>query len=336
MSVKKQRRAIEAVSFEKVQQLLQEESVPSWQQSRDEEVVSRSRVQPRTAGQRHYLEALERSAITICTGPAGTGKSYLPTSLGLQYLREKRVTRLVLTRPLVSCSGRAQGMGYLPGTVEEKTGPYMRPLLDILYSLAGRQEIDGYLHRNQIEVVPLDLMRGLTLAATFLVADEMQNASIEQHRMLLTRLGEGSRFSLSGDASQSDVPSGTTNPLLDCMQRMRGIGDIALVYLTQRDIVRHPLLRTIEERYTRPYHELWDGQSEWRQGRDIWFASECPICGAVSWANDGDVEDDRIHPVEFVRCWQCLSWLDVIEDTPLLVAHPQGGRQFQGLRRPGG
>lgn len=202
-------------------------------------------VRPRTAGQKRFVDAVRSHAVTFGLGPAGTGKTYLAVALAVAALERKEVGRIVLARPVVEAG---ESLGFLPGTLEEKVDPYVRPLYDALYAMMDRARAAQLIDLGAIEVCPLAFMRGRTFAESFVILDEAQNATFEQMRMFLTRLGEGSRFVVTGDATQSDLPGGR-----DCLARTRdvlsGVEGIAFVDLGRADVVRHALVARIVAAY---------------------------------------------------------------------------------------
>jgi phosphate starvation-inducible PhoH-like protein len=226
---------------------------PNWRQLRDDclaDLLAQKKLRPLTAGQEYYCRAMEGSTITLCRGPAGTGKTYVACGLAAGWLAEGRCKRLVLTRPLVTCSGRrGQGVGFLPGDLMDKVNPFMRPMLDVLGQFFDEKTLDKHLRENTVEVVPLDYMRGLSLADAVVIADEMQNAEPEQGLMLLTRLGQNSKLVLSGDDTQSDLPLGHDNALARALRQLWGVEGISFVTLTKRDIVRSGIIREVLERW---------------------------------------------------------------------------------------
>ncbi len=202
-------------------------------------------VKPRTPGQKDYIEAIENSTISLCYGPPGAGKSFIPCALAVQYLLEHKVRRLVFTRPAIECGER---LGFLPGSQDDKIAPYLRPIFDSLLKYLTKQQIEKLKHDGAIEFVPLGLLRGTTLDHAFIVGDEMQNATLMQLKMLITRLGEGSKMVLSGDIMQSDLPYYATaghTPFEKVIDALEFTKDIGVVELTEEDIVRHKLLREI-------------------------------------------------------------------------------------------
>lgn len=202
-------------------------------------------VRPRTAGQKRFVDAVRTHAVTFGLGPAGTGKTYLAVALAVAALERKEVGRIVLARPVVEAG---ESLGFLPGTLEEKVDPYVRPLYDALYAMMDRQRAASLIELGAIEVAPLAFMRGRTFSESFVILDEAQNATFEQMKMFLTRLGEGSRFVVTGDATQSDLPGGRA-----CLARTRdvlsGIDGIAFVDLGRADVVRHALVAKIVAAY---------------------------------------------------------------------------------------
>ncbi len=203
-------------------------------------------IKPKTIGQRQYMEAIGKHDVVFAIGPAGTGKTYLAVVMAIRALRGKEVQRLVLTRPAVEAGEK---LGFLPGDLQEKVDPYLRPLYDALYDVLGMENTLKYLERNIIEIAPLAYMRGRTLDDAFIILDEAQNTSIEQMKMFLTRLGFGSRAVITGDITQIDLPRGQVPGLVHAREVLDGIKGIAFQYLTGEDIVRHPLVLDIIRAY---------------------------------------------------------------------------------------
>lgn len=224
-----------------------------WRVLRDNclaDMLAKKRVKPLTRNQAIYQRAIETSTVILCSGPAGSGKTYMACGIAADMLRDGRIDKIILTRPLVTCSGRrGQGVGFLKGTLYDKVGPYMRPMLDVLEDFFTRAELQKHLKDGKVELIPLDFMRGKSIAHAFIVADEMQNAEEEQWLMLLTRIGEGTRLVASGDATQSDLSRSEKNSLLLAMERLWGDPEISVVRLTEDDIVRHGLIRRILARW---------------------------------------------------------------------------------------
>lgn len=217
----------------------------------DESVVittKRKPIVPKTPGQRDYVGAIRRHDLTLGIGPAGTGKTYLAMAVAASYLVTKRVKRIVLTRPAVEAGEK---LGYLPGDLEEKVNPYLRPLYDALHDMMDFEKVDQMRQRGQIEVAPLAFMRGRTLNDAFVILDEAQNATSEQMKMFLTRLGFGSKAVVTGDVTQSDLPSGASSGLREACELLDGIEGIAIRYLGRHDVVRHPLVQRIVGAYER-------------------------------------------------------------------------------------
>lgn len=203
-------------------------------------------IKPRTVGQKHYLDAIEENELTLAIGPAGTGKTYLAMAVAISALLNKRVNRLILTRPAVEAG---ESLGFLPGDIEEKVNPYLRPLYDALYSMVDFERIRRFIDRRAIEVAPLAFMRGRTLDHAFIILDEAQNTTTEQMLMFLTRLGEGSRAVVTGDVTQIDLPKGVKSGLVEAARVLRNTSGMAIVHLTRRDVVRHPLVQRIVDAY---------------------------------------------------------------------------------------
>jgi phosphate starvation-inducible PhoH-like protein len=203
-------------------------------------------VRPRTAGQAAYVEAMRRDDLVFAVGPAGTGKTYLAMAVAVAALREKRVTRLVLTRPIRETG---ESLGFLPGDIREKVDPYLRPLYDALYDLVGLDKFGRYVDRGVIELAPLAYMRGRTLNEAFVVLDEAQNTTVMQMKMLLTRLGQGSQMVVTGDATQIDLPEGGESGLIHALRVLPDVRGVSICELTEADIVRHPLVQRIVRAY---------------------------------------------------------------------------------------
>jgi len=205
-------------------------------------------VKCKTVGQQKYVEAIRSNTITFGTGPAGTGKTYLAVTLAVAAYKAKEVEKIILTRPAVEAGEK---LGFLPGDLQTKVDPYLRPLYDALQELFGLETYGKLMEKGVIEVAPLAYMRGRTLSNAFVILDEAQNATREQMKMFLTRLGEGSKMVVTGDLTQTDLPDGKSSGLKHAVNVLRGVEDIAVVALTERDVVRHPLVMRIVRAYER-------------------------------------------------------------------------------------
>lgn len=203
-------------------------------------------VKAKTVGQSRYVDAIRTHTVVLGVGPAGTGKTYLAVAMAVAALRNKQITRIVLTRPAVEAGER---LGYLPGDLQSKIDPYLRPLYDALYDMLGAESCQRYLERGTIEIAPLAYMRGRTLEDAFIILDEAQNTTPEQMKMLLTRLGTHSRLVVTGDVTQTDLPSGQKSGLVEAMQVLASVEDIAVHTFSGRDVVRHRLVQQIIEAY---------------------------------------------------------------------------------------
>jgi phosphate starvation-inducible PhoH-like protein len=211
---------------------------------------------PKTVTQRRYLEAIERNDLVFGIGPAGTGKTYLAVAMAIQALISKRVNRIILTRPAVEAGER---LGFLPGTLQEKVDPYLRPLYDALYDMLEAEKVEKLIERLSIEVAPLAFMRGRTLNDSFIILDEAQNTTTEQMKMVLTRQGFSSKTVVTGDLTQVDLPSGKRSGLLEASEILKGIEGISFVYFDERDVVRHSLVQRIVRAYEK-YNEAIAGR----------------------------------------------------------------------------
>src|SRR5450432_2066713 len=205
---------------------------------------------PKTVNQRRYLEAIERNDLVFGVGPAGTGKTYLAVAMAVSALISKKVARIILTRPAVEAGER---LGFLPGTLQEKIDPYLRPLYDALYDMLEGDRVEKLLERNVIEVAPIAFMRGRTLNDSFIILDEAQNATPEQMKMVLTRQGFSSKMVVNGDVAQIDLPMGKRSGLLDASDVLKGVEGITFVQFSERDVVRHCLVQRIVKAYERHY-----------------------------------------------------------------------------------
>jgi phosphate starvation-inducible protein PhoH and related proteins len=211
---------------------------------------------PKSINQRRYLEAIERNDMVFGVGPAGTGKTYLAVAMGVSALLNKQVTRIILTRPAVEAGER---LGFLPGTLQEKVDPYLRPLYDALYDMLDSDRVEKLLERNVIEVAPIAFMRGRTLNDSFIILDEAQNSTPEQMKMILTRQGFGSKMVVNGDITQIDLPTGRRSGLIDAIEVLKAVEGISFVQFDERDVVRHSLVQRIVKAYER-YNETVAGR----------------------------------------------------------------------------
>ena len=203
-------------------------------------------IKAKTIGQQKYLKAIEKNTVTIGVGPAGTGKTYLAVAEAVSAFRAKTVNRIILTRPAVEAGER---LGFLPGDLQNKVDPYLRPLYDALFDMLGAETYNKYLERGNIEVAPLAYMRGRTLDDSFIILDEAQNTTREQMKMFLTRLGFGSKIVITGDVTQIDLPADKVSGLKEAVRVLEGIEDIAICRLTASDVVRHALVQKIVAAY---------------------------------------------------------------------------------------
>jgi phosphate starvation-inducible PhoH-like protein len=198
------------------------------------------------------MEAIERNDLVFGVGPAGTGKTYLAVAMGISALLSKRVSRIILTRPAVEAGER---LGFLPGTLQEKVDPYLRPLYDALHDMLEPEKVEKLLERSIIEVAPIAFMRGRTLNDSFIILDEAQNSTAEQMKMVLTRQGSNSKMVVNGDVTQIDLPTGRRSGLLDALDVLRGVTGISFISFDERDVVRHSLVQRIVKAYEK-YNEM--------------------------------------------------------------------------------
>ena len=207
---------------------------------------SKRHVKPKSVNQRRYLDAIERDDIVFGVGPAGTGKTYLAMAEAVSFLTSKRVSRIILARPAVEAGEK---LGFLPGDLQEKVNPYLRPLYDALYDMLDGDRVNRLLDRGVIEIAPIAFMRGRTLNDAFVILDEAQNTTTEQMKMFLTRLGFGSKAVVTGDITQVDLPAGRMSGLVEAMRIVRAIDGVSVVRFNERDVVRHPLVQAIVRAY---------------------------------------------------------------------------------------
>jgi phosphate starvation-inducible protein PhoH and related proteins len=208
--------------------------------------AGKRRVAPKTVNQRRYLDAIDQNDIVFGIGPAGTGKTYLAMAQAVAFLVAKKVNRIILARPAVEAGEK---LGFLPGDLQEKVNPYLRPLYDALYDMLDVDRVARYLERGTIEIAPIAFMRGRTLNDSFVILDEAQNTTSEQMKMFLTRLGFGAKAVITGDITQIDLPTGRTSGLVEAMKVVADIDGISFIYFDERDVVRHKLVQQIVKAY---------------------------------------------------------------------------------------
>ncbi len=209
-------------------------------------------IKPKTLGQKKYIENIRKNTITLGVGPAGTGKTYLAVAMAVTAFRAKEVNRIILTRPAVEAGEK---LGFLPGDLQQKVDPYLRPLYDALFDMLGSENFQKHQERGDIEVAPLAYMRGRTLDDSFIILDEAQNTTTEQMKMFLTRLGFNSKMVVTGDITQIDLPDGKRSGLIEAMKVLKNIDDIGIIRFTEKDVVRHKLVQDIIKAYEKSNEE---------------------------------------------------------------------------------
>ena len=216
-------------------------------------------LRPKTLGQKEYLSAIRSNAITFGVGPAGTGKTYLAVAMAVKAFKAKEVSRIILTRPAVEAGEK---LGFLPGDLQQKVDPYLRPLYDGLFDMLGAETYERLVEKQIIEVAPLAYMRGRTLDDSFIILDEAQNTTPEQMKMFLTRMGVGSKVVVTGDVTQIDLPGGTRSGLVDALKVLKDVNGIAQCYFTDKDVVRHRLVQEIVKAYERAAHPAAEAENK--------------------------------------------------------------------------
>ncbi len=227
-------------------------------------------VKPKTLGQKQYVDAIAKNTVTLGIGPAGTGKTYLAVAMAVRAFRAKEVNRIILTRPAVEAG---EHLGFLPGDLQSKVDPYLRPLYDALFDMLGAESYQRYMERGDIEIAPLAYMRGRTLDDSFIILDEAQNTTPEQMKMFLTRLGFNSRMVVTGDVTQIDLPDGKQSGLKQVMRILQDVEDVAICQFGQKDVVRHQLVQRIIAAYeqferSRAKNSRPNNKKEERQGKN--------------------------------------------------------------------
>ncbi|MCL2069293.1 MAG: PhoH family protein, partial [Oscillospiraceae bacterium] len=216
-------------------------------------ITSKGRpLKAKTLGQKKYLDSIKKNTVTLGIGPAGTGKTYLAVAMAAKEFRAHGISRVILTRPAVEAGEK---LGFLPGDLQHKVDPYLRPLYDAMYDMFGAENFQKYLERGNIEVAPLAYMRGRTLDDSFIILDEAQNTTREQMKMFLTRMGFGSKVVITGDVTQIDLQESSKSGLIEAAKVLKGIDDIGIVRLTEKDVVRHKLVQDIVKAYDKYYED---------------------------------------------------------------------------------
>jgi len=226
-------------------------------QSGRQRAFGKKTLAPKTINQRRYIDSIERNDLIFGVGPAGTGKTYLAVAMAVSALLNKKIARIILTRPAVEAGER---LGFLPGTLQEKVDPYLRPLYDALYDMVDAERVEKMLERGVIEVAPIAFMRGRTLNDAFIIVDEAQNTTPEQMKMVLTRLGFNSKMVVTGDVTQIDLPGRTTSGLVQVIDILRGTEGIGFVFFEEVDVVRHTLVQRIVRAYERYNQQIGAGR----------------------------------------------------------------------------
>ncbi len=237
-------------------------SAPAKKHASIETLQTGKEIRPRTAGQGRYVDAIRNNDLVFAVGPAGSGKTYLAVAMAVEALKNQMVQRIVLVRPAVEAG---ESLGFLPGDMQAKINPYLRPLLDAIHEMIGYEQARNLIERGVIEVCPLAYMRGRTLNNAFIILDEAQNTTVSQMKMFLTRMGHHSKIVVSGDATQVDLPKHEKSGLVDALERLGSIDGVAIAKLTAEDIVRHRLVTSIVKAYDEPRNETSNGHRNGQQ-----------------------------------------------------------------------
>jgi phosphate starvation-inducible protein PhoH and related proteins len=253
----------------------------------------RRSVQPKSVNQRRYVEAIEKHDMVFGIGPAGTGKTYLAVAMAISALLAKRVNRIILARPAVEAGER---LGFLPGTLQEKVDPYLRPLYDALYDMLEPEKVDRYLEKNVIEIAPIAFMRGRTLNDSFVILDEAQNTTSEQMKMFLTRLGFNSKAVITGDVTQIDLPSFRRSGLLEAVDILNRVEGLSFVYFDETDVVRHHLVQRIIRAYDDHKRVAEEQMSLGLEGKAANGNGKTLALPRPS-ENDFDASTERVHEI---------------------------------------
>ncbi len=225
--------------------------------------VSGKPIRPRTVGQKRYLDAIAKDTIVLGIGPAGTGKTYLAVAMAVKALKAHEISRIILTRPAVEAGEK---LGFLPGDLQDKVDPYLRPLYDALYDMLGAENVQRDLEKNIIEIAPLAYMRGRTLEDAFIILDEAQNTTSEQIKMFLTRLGTGSKMVITGDITQIDLPDPRRSGLIEAMKVLKTVDGITIHHFSEKDVVRHHLVQDIITAYANYDHQTFRERKKSKNG----------------------------------------------------------------------
>src|SRR6266536_2426670 len=250
----------------------------------------RRTVQPKSVNQRRYLDAIESHDMVFGIGPAGTGKTYLAVAMAISALISKRVNRIILARPAVEAGER---LGFLPGTLQEKIDPYLRPLYDALYDMLDPEKVDRYLEKNVIEIAPIAFMRGRTLNDSFVILDEAQNTTSEQMKMFVTRLGFNSKAVITGDVTQIDLPNARRSGLLEAIDILKSVNGLACVHFDESDVVRHHLVQRIVRAYDEYKARLAEQQLSLLEGK---AATETKTANGKNGAAEGSAAPPLEEP----------------------------------------
>ena len=289
---------------------LLEEIIPSgmlnWKNERDksseERFEKKIEIKPITQNHKKYLQLLEEKQIILVDGPAGTGKTNYAAGYALKLLKEGKINKIIISRPIVTCG---KGLGFLPGGVDEKIHPFMIPVLEAFEYYISKQEIDEYIAKDIIRITPIELMRGLTINKTFVILDEAQNCEYEQLQMFCMRFGEDAKFVINGDIYQNDLKH--DSDLAEIIKRLSGMKEVGIIQFNENDILRNPMLKEIGQRLDK--HRNLDYNSDIQQilhnGSESWYKHKCKFCKKACWINNGDESDLEIEDYDSFECWSC-------------------------------
>lgn len=279
-----------------------------WQEERKKDVENKilqnSKIEIKSVTNNHkkYLQLIEEKQIIVVDGPAGTGKTNYAAGYALKLLKEEKIKKIIVTRPMVTCG---KGLGFLPGDIGEKVHPYMLPVLEAFEYYISKQEIDNYINGGFIKIVPLELMRGLSINDSFVILDEAQNCEYEQLHMFITRLGSNSKFVINGDIYQTDLKK--ESDFAEIIKRLHGMKEVGFIQFNENDILRNSLLKEIGQRLDKGRNGYYNNDSVkiLHTESESWYQEKCKFCKKKCWVSNGDESDYETEDYDSYECWNC-------------------------------